>query len=547
MNEYTVTTDYANNVNALKDYPTDMYYYVGKKQLEIYVNDIQLDESQFAEIVNGVPADIQDLKRNVMSNVFRVLTELKLGDKVRYKITNFDAHEMWVPVNHSSYVNVKDIRMFSPDSEEGGQNYFATEKAIALGKDENEYPYKYQYFVFDKTKDLNMMFTPGKHELSLMINQVPLHDDQFEEITIYDLYSGMLPESVINAMKNHFGWDTQTLETLSGEYEDTGIGFKIKQPLDVDLAEEDNGATDLYVEATVQRRVNDGPLKRKLQRTATFSDEKTITLENNPIIDLENCYYRYGENQLEVFIDGIKLVKDVDFLEGTDLSDQPSVDEEGNVTALPQRRLGAKTKQFTLTTSRPGSRLTYRVTTSIYTYGHVTELLDELDYNAMTAVKRVNDLYDKTVEIQNKVNDSIDDLTKQIEDVEQIAENMENDYMKKDQVLSESQMPPSILTNSISSLHHISTAITFNAGTNNYSIKDNCREQDFVVAIKRNVTNKLDTFLIRDVDYRIYNTFNSSSNAYEDTIFSLLDSTATLMNTGDIIILTGIKIGKVGR
>ena len=29
MNQYTVTTDYANNPNVTKDYPTDMYYYVG--------------------------------------------------------------------------------------------------------------------------------------------------------------------------------------------------------------------------------------------------------------------------------------------------------------------------------------------------------------------------------------------------------------------------------------------------------------------------------------------------------------------------------------
>ena len=547
MNEYTVTTDYANNTTALKDYPTDMYFYVGKNQLEVYVNDIKLDKNQFSEIINGVPADIQDLKRGMMSNVFRIKTELNLGDKVKYKITNFDAHEMWVPVNHSSYVNAKDIRMFSPDSEEGGHNYFATEKAIALGKDDNKYPYKYQYFIFDKTKDLNMLFTPGKHELSIMINQIPLHDDQFEEISIYDLYSEILPDSVMTAMKTHFGWDNQTLETISGEYENTGIGFKIKQPIDVDIAEEDNGATDLYVEATVQRRVNDGPLKRKLQRTATFSNENTIRLSENKVIDLEDCYYRYDENQLEVFIDGIKLIKDVDFIEGTDLSDQPSRDEEGNVTALPQRRKGAKTKQFTLVSNKNGSNLTYRITTSIYSYSHITDLIDELDYNAMTAVKQVNALYDKTVAIQDKVTSSIDELTSEIENVKTIAETMEDNYMKKNSVLSESQLPPSIISNSISSLHHISTSITFNEGTKSYSIKDNCREQDFVIAVKRNNSNKLDSFLIRDVDYRIYNTFNSSSNAYEDTIFTLLDSTARLMSTGDIIILSGIKIGKVGR
>src|SRR5699024_452758 len=148
----------------------------------------QLDEEQFDELINGVPADIKDIDKKTMSNTFRIYTDLRIGDKIVYKITNFDEHKMWVPVNHSSYVNVKDIKQFSPDSEEGGANYFATEKAIALGKDENLYPYRYQYFLFDRHKDLNMLFTPGKHELEIMVNQTPLHADQFEEITIYDLY-----------------------------------------------------------------------------------------------------------------------------------------------------------------------------------------------------------------------------------------------------------------------------------------------------------------------------------------------------------------------
>lgn len=547
MNEYTVTTDYANNANALKDYPTDMYYYVGKDQLSIYINDILLDKTQFAELINGIPADIQDVKRGVMSNTFRILTELKVGDKIKYKITNFDAHEMWVPVNNSAYINAKEIRIYSNDSEEGGRNYFATEKAIGLGKDENQYPYKYQYFIFDKKKEINMLYTPGKHELTLLINQIPLHDDQFEEITVYDLYSGVLPEKIISGAKNHFGWDEQTLETISGDYENTGIGFKIKQPLDVDLNEEDNGATDLCVEATVQRRVNDGPLKRKLQRTATFSDEVTITLTDNKVIDIENSYYRYGENQLEIFIDGIKLIKDVDFIEGTDLSDKPSTDEAGNITALAPRRRGAKTKQFTLVNSKPGSKLTYRIETNIYTYEHITDLIDELDYDAKTAVKQVNKLYDKTIKIQEEVTSNLEELKTEIQEVKEISETMNNDFLKKDSVLSESQMPPTMVNNSIQSLNHIMTSISFNEGNLNYSIKNQCREQDFIVAIKRNVSNQLDKLLIRDVDYRIYNTFNNQSNAYEDTIFTITESLSPLMSTGDIIILTGIKIGKVGR
>lgn len=546
MNEYIVTTNYSNNPNALKDYSTDMYYYVGENQLTVYVNDEKLDEKQFAEIVNGIPADIQDVKRKTMSNVFRILTELNVGDKIVYKISNFDSHEMWVPVNHSSYVNAKEIKMFSPDSEEGNANYYATQKAIALGKDKNKYPYKYQYFLFDKDEDLNMLYTPGKNELTVMINQMLLHNDQFEEITIYDLYSDNLPDTVAEAAKEHFGWTMQVIEKMSGEYENTGIGFKLKQPVDVSLAEEDNGATDLYVEAIIERRVNDGPLKRKLQRTATFVNEKTITLENNTVITLEDGYYRYGENQLEVFIDGIKLIKDIDFFEGTDLKDTPDVDEDGNVTSPAPRRRGAKTKQFTLTEARSSSKLTYKITTSIYTYEHVNELLEEMDYNSLAAVKQVNALYDKTVSMQEQTENKVSELYTEIEKIKSISDSMDNKYLTKTSVLTESQMPPTLIANSIQSLSHIATSITYNAGRTNYSIKTDCREEDFIVAIKRDVNNSMDKLLIRGVDYNIYNAFDSN-NSYEDTILSISESMKPLMNTGDIIILTGLKIGKVGR
>ena len=546
MNEYTVTTDYINNPDVAKDYPTDLYYYTGKQQLSVYVNDVKLDDEQFDELINGVPADIKDADKKSMSNTFRIYAELNIGDKIVYKIENFDEHKMWVPVNHSSYVNVKDIKMFSPESEAGNKNYFASEKAIALGKDENLYPYRYQYFLFNREEDLNMLFTPGKHELSVMVNQMPLHEDQYEEITIYDLYGQVLPESILEAAGIHFGWTLAELEKYSGEYENTGIGFKLIQPLDVALSEEQNGAMDLYVEAQVQRRVNDGPLKRKLQRTATFIKEETVSVDENGIVDIENAYYHYDENQLEVYHNGIKLKKNIDFIEGTDLSDEDIVDEEGNVMHLAPRRKGAKTKQFTILDYQNISSVTYRITTSIYSYDHINNLIDELDYNALTAVKKVDELYDKTVQIQQEIEVSLEDLSEEIEEIKNISDDLDGKYLTKDSIISMSQMPPIMVSNMVQSLNHISSSITFNAGKTEYSIKTDVREEDFVMAIKRDVSNQLDKFLIRGVDYSIYNTA-TTEGAYEDTILSISSQTASLMNTGDIIILTGIKFGKAGR
>ena len=545
MNEYTVTTDYINNPDIAKDYSTDMYYYTGKNQLSVYVNDIKLNEDQFDELINGVPADIKDANKKAMSNTFRIYTDLRLGDKIVYKIENFDKHMMWVPVNHSSYINAKEIKLFSPESEEGKRNYFASSKAIALGKDDNSYPYRYQYFLFDRVKDLNMLYTPGKHELSIMVNQIPLHEDQFEEITIYDLYGHSLPDSVTEAAGTHFGWTLAELEKYSGEYENTGVGFKIIEPLDVALAEEENGAMDLYIEAQVTRRVNDGPLKRKLQRTASFVKEDTVVVKDNGIVDIEDAYYHYGENQLEVYYEGKKLLNNIDFIEGTDLSDQDIVDDEGNIMHLAPRSKGAKSRQFTILNTNI-KQVTYRITTTIYSYDHINNLIDELDYNALTAVKKVDELYDKTVVIQEELTYSLEELSSEIEEIKGISDDLDGRYITKDSIISMSQMPPIMVSNMVQSLNHISASITFNAGKTEYSIKSEVREEDFVMAIKRDISNQLDKFLIRGVDYSIYNT-STQEGAYEDTILSISSSAAALMSTGDIIILTGIKFGKAGR
>ncbi|MGL4877929.1 hypothetical protein [Paraclostridium dentum] len=306
---------------------------------------------------------------------------------------------------------------------------------------------------------------------------------------------------------------------------------------------------DLYVEAIVERRVNDGPLRRKLQRTACFIKEVTIDLANENIednnIEIKDGYYLYNENQLEIFINGQKLLKDIDFIEGTDLSDQDDVDEEGNVTELAPRRTGAKTKMFTLLKDYSGL-LTYKINTNIYSYDHINQLIDELDYNALTAVKQVEELYEKTVKIQATVEGSMDELREEIEEIKDIAGNLDGKYLTSDSVIDISQMPPSVISNMPQSLNHISTSITFNAGKTEYSIKSDVREVDFVMAIKRDVLNQLDRFMIRGVDYSIYDTV-TTDNAYGDTMFSISDAFANLMNTGDIIILTGIKFGKVGR
>lgn len=550
MNEYIVTTDFVNNPDIKKDFATDVYFYAGEDQLSVYINDVKLNSSQFDELHNGMVIDKLDIAKKIMTKYFRVYADLQIGDKVTYKVTNFDKHYMWVPVNHSSFVNAKETKLFGPTNEYENNNYFATEAALAMGQDESNYPYKYQYFFFDREKDLNMLFTPGKKELELLINQTPLHIDQFEEITINDLYDTMIPNSVLTAAQEYFNWDLASIEKYNGEFDNIGIGFKLNSPLDVALGHEENGAIDLYVEATVQRRVNDGPLKRKLQRTATFVNEYVYTVEDTSIMDIqiENGFYRYGENQLEVYHNGLKITNTIDYIEGTDLNDEPVYDEEtGAIIIPPERSKGAISRQFTINNIalNLGDKITYRISTNIYSYDHINDLIEELDYNAMTAVLKVDELYDKTIQIQQDMETTVSDLQDELDEIKTIANNLDGKYLTKDSVIGEAQLPANILANTVQSLSHISSSIVYKAGTLNYDVKDFLRQEDFVFVIRRDSLSQLDKFMIRDVDYSIYNL--EGQDGYETTTFSLTSEAASLMNNGDRLIFTGIKFGKAGR
>lgn len=568
MNTIEITTDFNMYPNAYKDFATDMLFKVGGSQLSIYLNDnkLVLDRDYIELNELSIPVDKTDIQKGTHSKIFRLTTDTKVGDKLTYKISSFDSHFMWVPINTTSYINTKEQKIFG-SSTITKDNYFTSVGALAMGLDEERYPYKYQYFLFDYEKEKNMMFTPGLKELDIMINQMPLFSDQFTELTINDLYGTELPDSVVDAAREHFGYSYDVINNLNGEYENIGIGFKLIDPLDVAIDEEVNAPYDIYIEATVTRRVNDAPLKRKLQRSATFVAENCIRYEVIEAPDTETTYtfpkdedgysivdieemYRYGESQLEVYVNGIRLDKTL-IIEGSELSDEPTYaipgDETSAIILDAQRRKGAKTKQFKIKSwLNSGDMITYKVTTNFYSYDHINQLIDELDYNAKAASEKVDSIYEKTVDLQNNVEEKVTELNEQINDIRDIANSLDNKYMEKDDIVTEGQMPPWMVTNSIKSLDHNNTGvITYWADNESFDVSNFVKEQDFIIAVRRSNSNQMDRFLIRGYDYEIIDIVEGG--AYQRTILRMTAEGKKLIETLDKIILSSIKISNIWR
>lgn len=569
-NEYITSVDFELYPDALKDYDTDVHYKAGGSQLSVYVNGKRLSkQDEYIELNDlGLPVDDIDIQKGIYCNQFRVLANLKSGDKIAYRIESFDSHYMWIPINNKSYINTKDIKMFGP-GDLFTENYYTSPGALAMGIDENKYPHKYRYFFFHYEKEKNMLFTPGVNELEILINQMQLHSDQFEEITMDDLVYNYkkFPDSVLFSTAEFYGYTEQVLKNINGAYENTGIGFRLIEPLDVGIGEELNGPKDLFIEANVIRRVNDSPLKRKLQRTANFICEKEIKYESgldenlqyiysiptdedgNYTINIDE-YHRYGENQLEVFINGKKLSIQDDIIEGSDLDGEAGLNDDGNVIFPAERTRGARTRQFKIKKHialNLGDVVTYRINSTVYTYDHINQLLEDMDNNAEAAVIKVDEVYDKTVEIQNKVEAKFEILDEQIEEIRELATNFDDKYLEKDDPVLEAQLPSWMVFNAIKSVEHINTpCIIYQGGQDQYDVTDFVKEEDFIVAYHRSKQNSLDKFFIRNHDYELLNTYENNTK-YVSTILRITEEGKANLNPFDEILLTGIKISPYWR
>lgn len=544
------------------DFETNIDFCVNKKQLNVYVNSRKLQNSEFEELFGMLPVSIQTILPNTYSNMFRIYTELNAGDVVTYTITFNESGYKWIPINKESYVNVRESKVFGVDPTWENGNYWTSSQAEALGVDPDDfYPNKFKYFIFDAEKDRNVFFTPGKKEVDVLINQTLLHRDQFAEIDLNMILS--LPKDVQDAIKNVYGWDDGRLSTLSDLYDDVGIGIMLNEPLDAifgeGLFDENNKEIiekELYVEITINRACSNVSTTRKLQRSAVYIHEDSFIVDNTfkGKYDLEDCYYRYNENQLEIYINGSKLTKGLDFEEGTDL-EEVIMEDGSQYTGYYDKQgtynlkmRGQISRQFKIT--RPlslGDVISYRITTNFYSYDHINSLIDSIEINQDACNTKVQTLYENTLEFCQNAEVAISELKGQMAIFSGQNSNTLDSYLTRESIIEESQIDGSVANRIPQSTDHICHVITF--GTYDkmgYDLTDYIREKDFLMIWWRDVANgNIDRMLLPGDDYTVSETLNG--NGMVTVYFKLTDSALSNIKTNDKIIIRGIKFGRAGR
>ena len=541
-----ITNDY--DFVGYHDIQTNIDYCINKKQLKVYINSIQLQDAEYDELYGDIPTSIQDIPDNTYSNKFRIYKNFSVGDIITYTISFNESGYKWIPVNKESYIRTKEHKIYGLNDAWKDGNYWTSPQALSLDKDKDGYPYKYTYFIFDANTDRNMIFNPGNNEIDIIINQMPLHKDQYSEITL-DMLDN-LPSSVKRAISDQFGWNNSAIQVINELYDDIGIGVMLNNPLDSiyneGLFNEYNqmiNEHELYVEIIANRACSSANNKRKLQRVSTYIDEGSVVISNTSdnVINLGDKYYRYNENQLDVYINGLKLTKDIDYIEGTDL------DSDLTDTADMLRKRGAISKQFKITRSlNIGDVVNYKITSSFYSYDHINSLLDKIETDQEACNAKVETLYNSTMNLYNNTNAVIKDFQNQLNIFTDGNNSLLDSYLTRQSIIAEDQLSTDLVKRVPQSTDHIYHVITFNTYNNiGFDVSDYLREEDFSLIWWRDSNNNIDRMLLPDEDYSLETNIN---NAGIVSVYLKLSSDAlSNIKTGDKLIIRGIKFGRAGR
>ena len=178
-------------------------------------------------------------------------------------------------------------------------------------------------------------------------------------------------------------------------------------------------------------------------------------------------------------------------------------------------------------------------------YDHINSLLDQLDLDYSSCLTKVGTLYTETQKLYENTYDILNNMSKEIEALKNNSAIDTDRFLTTNSVLKEENLPGSVINNLIQSVNHISEAFTYDGSTDiNITSKD-IREKDYMILIHRDYRNNKDNFLIRDIDYNIKDIFLNSSYSQTRLVFN--NNITSSLNSGDLIIISGIKIGKEGR
>lgn len=325
-------------------------------------------------------------------------------------------------------------------------------------------PEDLQTFLFGEHQT-DMLFMPRTNALDIYIDNAPLMQDQFTEIIKKGRHS----------------------------YEDVGIGFKLNDPLD--------RATPVQV--AVYRTVKSTPQRETFQRMAMFSSENYQLYNGNSknlfitFIEESNThmFYEIGEEQLEVWVNGKRLRRNIDFFEALISGDKATAKDKGT---LSDRFLISKNVELHL-----GDSIQHRIIRHMWSYENLQKVIDKLTDAAEYAKKAVGILPVGANSLQDEIDNISYNSEKRFKDLEDSVENLvkkeikPDDFIKKEDKITEDNLPDEIKNKLFKKAFYQGPFTVKPVLT----LKD-CKTTDYFNVFYIDKDGKL-SILIHDIDYKL--------------------------------------------
>lgn len=310
-----------------------------------------------------------------------------------------------------------------------------------------DFPEDAQTFMFNDD-ETNLFYVPDTSALEIIIDNVPLMSDQFDEI-------------IIKSDK---------------DYLSNGRGFRLKDPLD----------RPTYVECIVHHCVRNKPVKETFQRAAIFIDENYIyySPENINHIFQTDMAYVIGEDQLEVFVNGLRLNKDIDFIE--------MISETIEATESDRKKMTTYFKIKPNITLNSGDIITYKISKHVWSYDHLDVMMHEIENKADQAISDCTQLKEDLSELNDNVYNQLESIEDNIQDHINLVGNLD-DYLKTDSILTESNLPETVKNKMISGQQYALFPST------DTIILSNTKITDFIIVTY--ISERMNRNLIKDTEY----------------------------------------------
>jgi len=261
----------------------------------------------------------------------------------------------------------------------------------------------------------------------------------------------------------------QELTTISEVLEATrvnkGAGFKLKKPL----------LHPAFVAITVTHAVRMKPARETFQRGAVFVKEVNIAAAvtgSNQVFETA-AGYTVGQEQLEVYVDGIKLPRSINgFCEIVDTVN-PTVDYSYVDDSLVTRYQDTISHHFKVVKNiTVGQTITCRISRQVWNYDQLDTLVSNIKAYANSAMSVANSALEQVETLNTNFISNWNDIKDLTDTIQENIADLDNCY-KQGTTIALSDIPAQVRTGVISNSFDIIVPITSTVLTvNNVNIND---------------------------------------------------------------------------